>query len=172
MLGTQFTIGAAKGVMWGDAIFLIISFVLLLILIRIFAWKPLMDMMKKREEHIAAEIDNAENARVESAAILEEQRQALKAARVEAHELIDSAKHQGVLEREKIVAAAKEEATRLYNEAKADINSEREKAVAEVRGQVANLSVLIASKVIEKNLNEADQSELVASYIDGLGDTK
>lgn len=72
----------------------------------------------------------------------------------------------------KIVAAAKVEATRLYNEAKADINSEKEKAVTEVREQVASLSVLIAAKVIEKNLNEADQSDLIAGYIDGLGDNK
>lgn len=172
MLGTQLTIGSTPGVMWGDMIFLIVSFVILLVLIRIFAWKPLMDMMKKREDHIAAEINNAETSRVESAALLEEQRKVLKDARIEAHELIESAKGQGAQEREKIVAAAKVEATRLYNEAKADINSEKEKAVTEVREQVASLSVLIAAKVIEKNLNEADQSDLIAGYIDGLGDNK
>ena len=147
-------------------------FIILLALLKKFAWGPLMGIMKQREEHVANEIDTAEKSRKEAQELLEEQRNLLKEARKEAQELIENAKKQGEIQREEIIVAARAEAERLKETAKLEIEQQKEKAVAALREQVASLSVLIASKVIEKELNEEDQEKLINEYIQEAGEER
>jgi len=156
----------------GDILFQLAMFIILLALLKKFAWGPLMGIMREREEHIASEIESAEQSRAEAKKILEEQRELLKEARGEAQGLIENAKKQGEIQREEIVVAAREEADRLKESAKIEIEQQKEKAVAAIREQVASLSVLIASKVIEKELTEADQEKLINEYIQEAGEER
>jgi F-type H+-transporting ATPase subunit b len=141
-------------------------------LLKKFAWGPIMGIMKQREEFVANEINSAEKNRSESAKLLEEQRALLKEARTEAKELIDNAKAQGELQRETIIADARKDAERLKNSALLEIEQQKEKAVVAIREQVSSLSVLIASKVIEKELNEQDQEKLINDYIQEVGEKR
>lgn len=154
----------------GDIIYQLVMFSLLLFLIKKFAWGPLMGIMKQREEHIANEIEAAEQSRVEAKKLLEEQRNLLKEARTEAQSLIENAKKQGDVQREEIIVAARAESERLKDSAKLEIEQQKEKAVAAIREQVASLSVLIASKVIEKELSAEDQEKLINEYIQEVGE--
>ena len=175
MLTNSFVLGAAaahSGVNWGDIIFQLFIFIVLMALLKKFAWGPLMGIMKEREEHVAGEISAAEQSRVEAKKILEEQRSLLKEARSEAQVLIESAKKQGDIQRDEIIAVARTEAERIKESAKLEIEQQKEKAVAAIREQVASLSVLIASKVIEKELNAADQDKLINDYIQEAGDQR
>jgi F-type H+-transporting ATPase subunit b len=139
-------------------------------LLKKFAWGPLMGVMKKREEHVANEIDSAENARKEAEALLAQHQQLMKDARLESQTFIESAKKQGEVQKEEIITAARTEAERLKESARLEIQQERENAVQALREQVASLSVLIASKVIEKELNEKDQEKLIQEYIKKAGE--
>lgn len=175
MLTNSFVLGAAaahSGVNWGDIIFQLFIFIVLMALLKKFAWGPLMGIMKEREEHVAGEISAAEQSRVEAKKILEEQRSLLKEARTEAQVLIESAKKQGDIQRDEIITVARTEAERIKESAKLEIEQQKEKAVAAIREQVASLSVLIASKVIEKELNAADQDKLINDYIQEAGDQR
>ena len=96
----------------------------------------------------------------------------LNQSRVEAQSLIENAKKQGDLQREEIVVAARQEAERIKESAKREIQTEKEKAVAALREQVASLSVMIASKVIEKELTEADQQKMIEDYLQEAGEDK
>ncbi len=154
----------------GDILFQLVMFIVLLSLLAKFAWGPLMGIMKQREEHIANEIDAAEQSRTEAKKLLEEQRNLLKEARNEAQALIESAKKQGDVQREEIIVAARAESERLKDSAKVEIEQQKEKAVATIREQVASLSVLIASKVIEKELSAEDQEKLINEYIQEVGE--
>jgi F-type H+-transporting ATPase subunit b len=156
----------------GDIFFQLIVFIVLLALLKKFAWGPLMGMMKQREEHIGNEISAAENSRLEAQKILQEQRDLLKEARNDAQSLIESAKKQGDIQREEIIATARTEAERIKEAAKLEIDQQKEKAVAAIREQVASLSVLIASKVIEKELTAADQDQLINEYIKEAGEER
>jgi F-type H+-transporting ATPase subunit b len=173
---TGFILGAAAegGLHFnsGDIIFQLAMFIILLALVKKFAWGPLMGIMKEREQLIANEISDAEASRAEASKLLEEQRELLKQSRVEAGQLIESAKKQGDAQREDIITAARTEAERIKESAKREIVQEKEKAVAELREQVASLSVLIASKVIEKELSEADQQNLINEYIKEAGEER
>lgn len=154
----------------GDAIYQLVMFLILLALLRKFAFGPLMGIMKKREEHIANEIETAEKNRKEAEKILEEQRASLAEARQEAQQLIENAKKLGEQQGNDIVAEARAEANRLKENALKEIEQEKEKAISALREQVASLSVLIASKVIEKELDEEQQQKLINDYIQEAGE--
>lgn len=154
----------------GDILYQLILFLVLLALLKKFAWGPLMGIMKEREEHIANEINAAESSRLETKKLLDEQRELLKEARQDAQLLIENAKKQGDVQRDEIIALARTEAERLKESAKLEIEQQKEQAVAAIRDQVASLSVLIASKVIEKELTAADQEKLINDYIQEAGE--
>jgi F-type H+-transporting ATPase subunit b len=154
----------------GDILFQLVMFLVLMALLKKFAWGPLMGIMKEREALVAGEITAAENSRQEAKKLLDEQRNLLKEARSDAQNLIEGAKKQGELQREEIVAASRVEAERIKEAAKLEIDQQKEKAVAAIREQVASLSVLIATKVIEKELNAADQDKLINEYIQEAGE--
>lgn len=175
MLSNSLVLGAAaahSGVNWGDIVFQLVMFIILMVLLKKFAWGPLMGIMKQREEHVSNEITAAENSRQEAKKLLEEQRSLLKEARTEAQTLIEGARKQGDVQREEIIATARVEAERIKESAKLEIDQQKEKAVAAIREQVASLSVLIASKVIEKELSAADQEKLINEYIQEAGEER
>ena len=111
---------------WNDCLY-IVHFLLLLVMLRKFAWGPLMGIMKEREEHVANEIDAAERNNAEAKKLVEEQREMLKQSRVEAQELIERAKKQAVDQKDVIVAAAKEEAESIKASAVQEIQREKSK---------------------------------------------
>ncbi len=168
-----FVLGAAAGklpVNLGDIIFQLVVFIVLLALLRKFAFGPIMGIMKQRENHIANEIDSAEKNHQEAKKLAEEQREFLKKSRVEAAELIENARKLGEEQKEGIIQAARDEANRLKESAKQEIITEKELAVTALREQVASLSVLVASKVIEKELSLEDQEKLINEYIQEVGE--
>ncbi|MBM7585261.1 F-type H+-transporting ATPase subunit b [Bacillus pakistanensis] len=172
MLTNAFVLGAGAGFNGGDILFQLVMFIILLALLKKFAWGPLMGIMKQREEHIASEIESAEKSRVEANNLVEEQRQLLKEARQEAQVMIENSKKHGAEQREEILVTARAEAERLKESAKREIETQKEQAVTALREQVASLSVLIASKVIEKELSVEDQQKLISDYIQEAGEER
>ncbi|MFE8701848.1 F0F1 ATP synthase subunit B [Cytobacillus sp. FJAT-54145] len=171
MLTSNLVLGAAGGGFnGGDILFQLAMFIILLALLKKYAWGPLMGIMKQREEHIANEINAAEQSRAETQKLLEDQRNLLKEARTEAQGLIENAKKQGDVQRDEIITLARSEAERIKESAKLEIEQQKEKAVAAIREQVATLSVMIASKVIEKELSVQDQEKLINDYIQEAGE--
>ncbi|WP_225228742.1 F0F1 ATP synthase subunit B [Bacillus sp. PS06] len=171
-----FALGAGAGILsnvnLGDIIVQLAVFSLLLFLLRKFALDKVIAMMKQREEHIAGEINSAERSHQEAKQLIDQQQQLLKEARGEAQELIDSAKKIAEEQKAAMLQAAKEESDRFKESARKEIIQEREKAVTALREQVASLSVLIASKVIEKELSEKDQEKLINEYIQEVGEER
>nr|WP_245402974.1 F0F1 ATP synthase subunit B [Peribacillus muralis] len=172
VLTSNFVLGQAGHFNGGDILYQLFIFIVLLALLKKFAWGPLMGIMKEREAHVANEIEAAEASRKEALKYLEEQREIVKQSRTEAGQLIENAKQQGEAQREDIINQARAEAERVKESAKREIVQEREKAVAALREQVASLSVMIASKVIEKELSSADQEKLINEYIQEAGEGK
>ena len=154
----------------GDILYTLAAFLVLMYYLRKFAWGPLMGVMIKREEHIANEIDAAEKSRIESNELLEEQKELLKEARLEAQAMIENSKEHGEAQREEIIETARQEAERLKESARLRNRTAKRRSNTALREQVASLSVMIASKVIEKELNEEDQQKLINDYIQRAGE--
>ncbi|MEK3888506.1 F0F1 ATP synthase subunit B [Bacillus sp. FSL K6-3431] len=173
MLTNQFVLGVTESTQkfnGGDILYTVAAFAVLLFILKKVAWGPLMGIMIKREEYIANEISAAEKSRIESNQFLEEQKALLKEARIEAQAMIENSKEHGEVQREEIIQVARQEADRLKESARLEINEQKEQAIVALREQVASLSVLIASKVIEKELSEDDQQKLINEYIQKAGE--
>lgn len=155
---------------WGSAIYQLVAFVTLLLLVSKFALKPLMGVMEKREQLVNEQIDSAEKTRKEADAFINEQRKELEKARVEAQKIIDQAKKLSEQQAQDIIQQARENAERVKDSALAEIQREKEQAVTSLREQVASLSVLVATKVIEKELDAKEQEKLVQEYLKEVGE--
>lgn len=154
---------------WESFVFAIISFGILYWLLNKYAFGPLFGIMEKRREQVLKELSDAENSRAEAAKLLEEQKQALEQARKDAHNVMEQARQTSSRQAEAIIEQAKAESSRIKEEALRDIENEKNKAVAALRSQVADMSVLIASKIIEKEIDEKSQQELVEQYLKKAG---
>lgn len=154
---------------FGDVLFSLFTFIILLLLLRRFAWGPIVEQMKKRENHISNEIETAENHRQEAEKYLEEQRVEMEKAREEAQSIIETSRKTAQEQSKEIIRESHEEANRMKDNALADITREREQAVEALRAQVGQLSVLIATKIIEKELDEEEQEKLIQEYVQESG---
>ena len=152
----------------GNIIITLGSVFLLSYLIRKFAWDQITGIF--REKKIATDIDSAENARQEAESLAQKRQDELAGARTEAAQIIDGAKETGKTQESKIIAEAHDEAKRLKEKANQDIAQSRVEALAGVKGEVADLTVLLAEKVMKQNLDAKAQSDLIDSYLDQLGD--
>lgn len=153
----------------GDMAFILVSFIVLLILVKIFAWGPVTKIMQDRADKIAADIDSAEDARKEAEDLAAKRQEQLKASRQEATTIVADAKTQGNQQRQEIIEKAQSDAGALKDSAQAEIEQARRDALAGVQNEVADLSVQIATKIIQKELKLEDQKALIDSYIEGLG---
>ena len=170
MLDQALIIGAANGLLFGDMIIQLITFIILLALIIKFAWKPLMNVMQEREQHIASEIDQAEQSNQEAKRLMNEANDELKNTRQNAQQIIDDANETAKNQQADLIKAAKEEAARIKENARLEIEQERDKAIQALQTQVGSLSVQIASKVIEKELSETEQEKLINDYLEKVGE--
>ncbi|BCU83262.1 hypothetical protein JIR001_30450 [Polycladomyces abyssicola] len=154
----------------GTMLFQLVAFLVLMGLLIRFALRPIMGVMEKRQAYIDEQIDTAEKNRAEAERLVAEQREALEKARKEARELLERAKVQKEREAEAIIKEAQERAERMIQEATNEIAREKEKALAELRDQVGQLAVLLASKVMEKEIDAKQQSKLVDRYLQQVGE--
>lgn len=155
---------------FGNFIIVTLSFIVLIVLIKIFAWEQLTGIFEAREKKISDDIDSAEKARLDAQQLAEKRQNELAGARTEANEIVESAKETGKKQESQIVAEAHEAATRLKEKAKTDIAQSKAEAFASVKDDVADLTVLLAEKIMTKELDKKAQSNLIDNYINQLGD--
>ena len=145
-------------------------FLLLIFLLKKFAWKPILDAVNEREEGIKNALLSAENAKRDMQNLKSDNEKLLADARVERDIMLKEAREI----KDKIVSEARDEAQvqagKMIEQAKAAINSEKNAAMAELKNQVSSLSIAIAEKVLRSELTDKEsQTKLVEKM---LGDVK
>ncbi|KTE93558.1 ATP synthase subunit b [bioreactor metagenome] len=148
----------------------VLSFLLLVYILRRFAWNPLINMMEERRNQIEANIANAEKERLQAEQIKREYQEEMRKARQEAQEVIAKATKLSEQRAAEILAAAHGEAEKIKQSALADIERERDRAIAQVQAQVADLSVAVAEKIIRKNLDVRGQEDMIEQFIQEVGE--
>jgi len=168
----MFVLGAAgtSGVQWGTIIVTLLTFLILVALLKKFAWGPLKDVMDQREHDINKDIDDAEQAKLNAQKLEEQNKQTLKETQDEVQRILEDSKVQARKQHEEIIHEANIRANGMIETAQNEINSEKERAISDINNQVSELSVLIASKVLQKEISGQDQKELVEKYIKEAGD--
>lgn len=144
----------------------LLIFIFLLLLLKKFAWKPILDSVNERESFIKNAMLEANRARNEMASIEESNQKVLKEARAEREALLKDARATGaeIIAQSKIDAQT--EANKIIAQAQETIRNEKRAAVNELKNQVAQISMEIAEKVIDKELdNKNKQAELVDKFL-------
>jgi len=154
---------------WESTVYAMLAFGILYWLLSKYAFGPLFGIMEQRRKLVQEQMNSAETSRKDAAKHLEEQKQALQQARKEAYDIIEQAKLTSSKQADEIVQTAKAEANRLKENAVQDIASEKNKAIAALRGEVSGISVQIASKIIENQIDEKSQEKLVDQYLKEVG---
>jgi len=154
---------------WTSTVFTILAFLILLWLLNKYAFGPLFAVMEKRRQLIQEQMSQATSSREQAEASMAEQKAALDAARKEAYSIIEQARATSSKQADEIVETAKNEASRLKDEALKDIESEKNKAISALRTEVGGISVQIASKIIEKQVDEKANKEIVDKYLNEVG---
>ena len=148
----------------------IIIFVLLLLLLRKFAWKPILNAVNERETGIKNALDAAEKAKLEMQKLQADNEKLLQEARAEREVMMKEAREI----KAKMIADAKEEAKaeadKTIAQAQVAIESEKKSAIAELKQQVASLSLEIAEKVVKNELSDKEKQLKLVDEM--LGDAK
>ena len=143
-----------------------IIFILLFVILSVFAWKPILASLKEREMTIQNALDTAEKARAEMARLTADNEKLFKEAREERDKILKEAREASNRLKDEAHAEAKRSADKIVDDARAAINIEKQAALKEVRVQVALFSLQVAEKLLKKNLaGDKEQKDLVEGYI-------
>ena len=154
----------------GDFILIAGSFLLLIFLVKKYAWGNITSVLDERAEKISSDIDGAEEARKKAEELASKREAELAGSRTEAKTIIENAKETAEKSKSDILAEAKLEAGRLKDKANQEIAQNKAEALQSVKGEVADLTVSLAGKIISQNLDGHAHKELIDQYIDQLGE--
>lgn len=146
----------------------IVVFVLLLLILKKFAYPALLGAVEARERALQQQLDEAERNRAESAALLAEHKKLLAEARTQAHGLLVEARTSAEKERALAMEKTLQEQQQLLERARRDIGAERDRAIAELRREAVDLSLAAASKLIGERLSSDTDRKLVQEYLASL----
>jgi F-type H+-transporting ATPase subunit b len=155
---------AKNEVIWGTAAFLV-----LLVAMWKFGVPAVKNMEKAREDRIRNDLEGAEQARTEAEGDKAQYLAQIAGAREEAGRIIEEARQSAEQVRRDLIARAETEANEVRERAQADIETQRLRALAELRTQVADLSIDLAERIVERNLDRDTQLQLVDSFINQVG---
>jgi len=145
----------------GLMIWTLVTFVVVLIVLKKYAFTPIQQMIDQRRVAITADLDAAEKARGEAQAALAEYREQLAEARKEAARIVEDARRIGEERRVADVAALEAETVRLKEQAKAGIAAETRQALADLKQHVAELTMVATEKVVRARLDAGEQKRLI-----------
>jgi F-type H+-transporting ATPase subunit b len=145
----------------GLFIWTIITFLLLFFVLAKYAWKPLIKMLDDRESMIRSSLDDAEKAKLELERLNKESEAITAKARSEAQAILAESKTVAEKVKEDTIAKAKEQAIKISDDAQKQIQVEKDKAITDIKQEVVNLTLSVAEKLINKNLNDADNKSLI-----------
>jgi len=152
----------------GLMVWTLLVFFAAFLVLRKLAWPQITEALDKRQHAIEESIDTAERTKTEAAQLLEEYRERLKEARSQADEIVARARKSGEVTEREATEAARQRREELLEQTRRDIEAETRRAIQEIRGEVADLTVLATEKVTRKTLNEQDQRRLVEEALGEL----
>lgn len=152
------------------ALFTLANTVALFLVMKKFLWGPVLKIIEDRQQEIDSMYTQADSAQAEAKALQAEYQQKLSVAAETSERMVKEAVSRGQSREEEIIRQANREAAAIMEKASADIALEKKKAINEAKDEISVIAMAIAGKVVGRTLTDADQAQLVDSFIDELGD--
>lgn len=154
----------------GLLIWTIITFIVLVFVLRKVAWKPLLTALEQREGSIRGALDDAQRARREAQDLLAENQRILSEANRESARIIEQGRGEAERQRVALTEQARQEAQRLTEEARREIVRERQLAIQELKNTAADLALQAAGQLLRTSVTDADHRRLVTEFLDRFPD--
>ena len=158
------------GVNFWTALFVLLNTLAIFFVAKKFLFKPVMKIIKDRQDEIDGMYQAAGDAKKQAEAMRGEYQQKLTAAQQTSERIVKEAVSRGQAREEEILRKANADAAAIMDKASADIALEKKKAINDAKDEISDLAMAIAGKVVGRELNEADQTDLIDRFIDNLGD--
>ena len=151
------------------ALFTLVKTVILFLALKHFLFQPVMKMIADRQKEIDDLYSDAESSKYNALAMEVEYKQKLSAATETGERIVKEAVARGQAREEEIIHQANLDAAAIMDKAAADIAQEKKKAINDAKDEISGIAIAIAEKVVEREINAADQQQLVDDFIKGLG---
>ena len=158
------------GVDFWTALFTLLNFLAVFFVGKHFLWGPVTKMVQDRQKEIDDMYSEADTARAKAKAMEAEYQGKLSDAHATSEQIVRDAVSRGQAREEEIIRQANADASAIMDKAVADIALEKKKAINDAKDEISDLALAIAGKVVGRELNADDQSQLVDDFINGLGD--
>ena len=158
------------GVNFWTALFVLLNTLTIFFVAKKFLFGPVMKIIADRQKEIDDLYHDAGNAKTSAEALEAEYRLKLESAHTTSEQIIRDAVLRGQAREEEIIRQANAEASAIMDKAAADIAQEKKKAINDAKNEISGLAMAIAGKVVERELNSADQADLIDRFINELGD--
>ena len=145
----------------GLYIWTIATFLILLWLLAKFAWRPLLAALEQRQDTIRKSLDDAQQAKQELERLHVESRKILTEARVQAEQIVSQTRTDASRLRDELKQKAQSEAAGVIKNAERQIEMETARAIQQIRNEAVDISIAIASKVLERNVTREDNERLI-----------
>ena len=152
----------------GLMIWTIITFIVLVFVLKRLAWKPLVQTLTAREERIRESLEQAEHARHEAQRLIEENQRQMAQAHSEFQRLMREAREEAEKLRARRRQEAEAEARKIVDQGKFEIEREKEAAMVQLRSEVADLAILAASRILDEELDEKKHKRVIESFLRDL----
>ncbi|HXX62372.1 MAG TPA: F0F1 ATP synthase subunit B [Bacteroidota bacterium] len=149
----------------GLIVWTIITFVVVMVILRLTAWKPLLAALAAREESIRSSLQQAEDARTQAQKLLEENRRQLALAEEQSQRVIREGRDMGERLKSELLEKANVSARTMIDQAKEEIQREKESALIKLRAEVSDLAIAVAGKVLDENLDAPKQRALADAAV-------
>ena len=153
----------------GIFLWTIVTFLIVLFILKVKAWGPLVEALEKREKQVEDSLKAAEKAIADAERVSDDYEKTVLKAQAEAQQIISDAKTAGEKVKLDLEMVANEKADQIIEKAKAQIDTERVRVISEIKTVAVEISLSAATKVIEKNLDSDDNRKLVNEALEGIG---
>jgi F-type H+-transporting ATPase subunit b len=152
----------------GLIIWTIVVFVLFLILLRKFAWGPLIKALNNREDTIKNALENAEKQNKDTAELIEQNKKIIAEANMQASKILNDARELSTKIKDEIVSKAHEESNRNIQKAKEQIESMKETALEQMKDDITDIAFKAAEKILSKNLDKSKQMDIIDEFMNKI----
>ena len=153
-----------------DATITAVNVFILFLLLSYILFKPLRAMLKKRQDKITSDRENAESDKKEASALKAEYEARLKDAHKEAEAILNDARKTAMHNEQKIIDEAKAEAARIIERANVEAELEKQKVADEVKQQIVTVAAVMASKLVARSIDEKDSNALIEETLNEMGE--
>ncbi|MCK9425269.1 MAG: F0F1 ATP synthase subunit B [Ignavibacteriaceae bacterium] len=160
--------GSLLSVNYGLAFWTVLTFLLLLLILKKFAWKPILSALDEREQKIKDSLLMAEKANEEARQMIEENKKQLLLAEDEAKKIVEQSRIYADKLKTQLLEESKAQSQKLIENASQEIERKKLEAFDELKNQVADLSLSIAEKILKQNVDKNANAEMIKKYIDDI----